>query len=220
MDEDPFPAYARDDDLWEPVPRDGQSRVRVYRPERALVVLGAGSRPEREVDLDACAADGIPVLRRRGGGCAVLLDPGCVVVAAVTSGAPFGQHRRHFAAFAAWLIQGLERMGLPGVAQAGTSDLALGERKVGGACLHRFRDLLDYSVSLLVTPDVERTSRCLRHPPREPAYRRGRPHAEFMGSLGAHARALGAPELADPETFAARLRAALGPLPLGARPGK
>ncbi|MBI4880253.1 MAG: hypothetical protein HY812_11435 [Planctomycetes bacterium] len=215
--DDPFPTYGLDDDLLEAARRDGRSRVRVARPEGAMVVLGAGSRPERELYLDACARDGVPILRRRGGGCAVVLDPGNVLVAAVAVGLPSCHRRCHFDALSAWLVSALALLGLPGVEPAGISDLALRERKVGGACLYRRKDLLYYAASLLVSPDVERASRYLRHPPREPAYRRGRPHAEFMGSLAEHAHGQGAGALADPERFAAGLSKALGPLPLGER---
>ena len=85
----------------------------------------------------------------------------------------------------AWLIDALTRIGITGIDQAGICDLVLGERKIGGACLHRRRDLLYYSASLLVNPDVRRAARYLKHPPREPDYRGGRPHTLFMGSLTA-----------------------------------
>ncbi|MEW6486848.1 MAG: lipoate--protein ligase family protein, partial [Thermodesulfobacteriota bacterium] len=53
--------------------------VRVWEPRAPAVVLGRSNRAEREADLGACAADGVPVLRRRGGGGAVVLAPGCLV---------------------------------------------------------------------------------------------------------------------------------------------
>jgi lipoate-protein ligase A len=54
---------------------------------------------------------------------------------------------------------------------------------VGGACIHRTRDLLYYSTTLLCAPELALMERYLRHPPREPGYRHGRRHAEFVGSL-------------------------------------
>lgn len=180
-----FPSYTYDDDLIKAAHRDGQTRVRVYRLTDMAVVLGSGSRPEVELHLDTCWTDKVPVLRRRGGGCAVVLDPGNVIVSVVMNKLPFGHHRRHFDMLTDWLIAGLTRIGLPGIGQAGICDLVLGDKKVGGACLHRSRDLLCYSASLLVEPDVDKATRYLKHPPREPAYRRGRSHRDFMGSLAA-----------------------------------
>src|SRR5690606_37333577 len=54
---------------------------RAWIPEKPLVVLGYSQDPEVELRLDAVAADGIPVYKRRGGGGAVYLDAGCVCVA-------------------------------------------------------------------------------------------------------------------------------------------
>ncbi|MCP4590875.1 MAG: hypothetical protein GY842_09020 [bacterium] len=184
MADSAFPPYAYDDDLIRATRRDDRTRVRVYRMTNTVVVLGSGSRAEVELQLESCHADHVPILRRRGGGCAVVLDPGNVIVSVVMTGLPFGHHRRHFDVLTSWLIAGLERIGFSGVSQAGICDLALGERKVGGACLHRSRDLLYYSTSLLIDPDLEKVTRYLRHPPREPGYRRGRSHRGFMGSLG------------------------------------
>ena len=228
-----FPRYTYDDDLIAAARRDGRTRVRVYRLTDTLVVLGSGSRPEVELNLDACRVDDVPVLRRRGGGCAVVLDPGNVIVSVVATGLPFGRHRQHFDTLTAWLIDGLTRIGIPGIDQAGICDLVLGERKVGGACLHRCRDLLYYSASLLIDPDVDKVIRYLKHPPREPEYRRGRSHAAFMGSLAAPVvdtrrrriavatgvdRPAGATDGAGAIQVAARLRRALhavDPLPGG-----
>ncbi len=180
---DAVPSYAYDDDFIEASRRDGRTRVRVYRLTSPVVVLGSGSKLEMELHLDACQADNIPIVRRYGGGCAVLLDPGNIIVSVAATGLPFGHHQRHFDTLTEWLIRGLDSIGFPGVSQAGICDLCLGEHKIGGACLHRSRDLLYYSVTLLVDPDWAGITRYLKHPPREPAYRRGRPHAEFMRSL-------------------------------------
>lgn len=178
-----YPPYAYDNDLIEAALSDGQTRVRVYRLTDTVAVLGSGSRPETELHLDVCKADNVPILRRRGGGCAVILEPGNVIVSVVATGVPFGRHRQQFDTLTAWLIRGLARSGMPGVNQEGICDLVLGDKKVGGACLHRSRDLLYYTVSLIIDPDAEKATRYLQHPPREPEYRRGRPHREFMGSL-------------------------------------
>ncbi len=200
-----FPSYAYDDDLIAAARRDGRPRVRVYRLKAPVAVLGSGSRPEVELNIDACRSDGLPILRRRGGGCAVLLDPGNVIVSVVATGLPFGRHRACFDTLTAWLIDGLARIGIPDVRQMGICDLTLDDRKIGGACLHRSRDLLYYSASLLVLLDIDAVTRYIAHPPREPDYRSGRPHATFMGSLTSTG------EAADADHVASALRQTLEP---------
>ena len=175
--------YDHDDDLIAVTRGAGQAHVRVYAFDGTAVVLGRGSRPEVELHLEHCVADGVPVLRRHGGGCAVVLDPGNVVVAAALPVSGILGSRRYFDQLSAWLIEGLARTGIPGIYRDGICDLVRADQKIGGACIHRSKDLLFYSATLLVRPDLAKVERYLRHPPREPEYRRGRPHGEFMGML-------------------------------------
>ncbi len=175
--------YTEDEALIEEARGAGAPRCRVYRLPRPVVVLGAGSRAEVELHLDACRADGVPVLRRRGGGCAVVIDPGNVVVAAAYPAPGIGGNRAHFERLTSWLADALVALGLPRPQLLGASDLAVGDRKVGGACIWRSRDLLSYSTTLLVDPDVGLMERYLRPPPREPAYRAGRDHRAFVAAL-------------------------------------
>jgi len=128
----PFPPYSQDDELIASVQGDGSTRVSIYCPTSISVVLGTGSSPEKELHIDACQADKIPILKRRGGGCAVVLDPGNVIVSVAAVGLPFGRHRQQFSVFTDWLIAGLERIGFPGIIPQGICDLAFDERKVGG----------------------------------------------------------------------------------------
>jgi lipoate---protein ligase len=176
--------YVEDDELVEGTRLDGKPRRRVYRLPRPTVVLGRGSKPDIELQLAACLADGVPLQRRRGGGCAVVVDPGNVIISVVLPVVGLGGSLQHFDRITRWIAAALATLGVDGVHREGPSDLALGERKVGGACIYRAKDLLYYSATLLVEPEVGLMERYLRHPPREPAYRRGRRHADFVASLG------------------------------------
>jgi len=179
-----LPAWDLDADLIASVAAGGPARVRVRRCAAAQVVVGRGGRAGVEVDLAAARAAGVPVLRRRGGGCAVLLDPGNLVVSLVAPLAGIGGVTSAFRAATAWIVDGLSGCGVPGVVGAGVSDLALGDRKVGGSCIQRTRGLIYYSTTLLFAPDLDLMERVLPHPPREPAYRRGRAHRDFLGRIG------------------------------------
>ena len=55
--------YDRDDDLITLSADDAAPRLRVYAPARTEVVLGRGSRPDLELELEACRGDGVPLLR-------------------------------------------------------------------------------------------------------------------------------------------------------------
>ncbi|MFN2371707.1 MAG: hypothetical protein ABR506_11240 [Candidatus Krumholzibacteriia bacterium] len=209
----PAQPWDRDDALLDVVRRVGAPRVEVYPWDRPAVVIGRGGSQARELDRDALRADGALLYRRPGGGCAVVLDPGNAVLSLGLPMPGIGGITGAFAAVSAWVAAALARCGLPDVARQGVSDLVLGDRKIGGSCIWRTRGLLYYSTTLLVDPDLDLVERWLPHPPREPDYRRGRPHRAFMGSLREAgfggdatdlARRLGAAAAAD--------LAALGPL--------
>jgi lipoate-protein ligase A len=199
----PIGIYDFDRELIEATRADRRPRFRVYPFEEVVVVLGRGSAPEVELNTGILRAHEVPVLRRPGGGCAVVLDPGNVIVSVVLPTEDFRDNKRWFDALTRWLIEGLRRIGIDGVYHDGVSDLVLDDRKIAGSCIHRRKDSLYYSAALLVQPDIEQVGHYLRHPPREPDYRRGRSHADFMASLGEF------PVAVDVRTFARALEGAL-----------
>ncbi len=202
-----FPAYDADEELIASVLRGEGPGVSVYACSDVAVVLGRGSKPHLELREDAIDADGVPVLRRRGGGCSVVLDPGNAVVSVALPQPGLAGIGCAFTRISEWLTDGLASAGVPGVLKRGVSDLALGDLKIGGSCIYRSRGLLYYSTTLLVDPDLALIERYLKHPPREPDYRGGRAHADFLGRLGDHIGSR------DVEGFARTLERALGPPP-------
>src|ERR1700749_4064597 len=59
--------------------------LRLWEPQETMVVVGNSSRLTEEVRFDACAARGVPVLRRASGGAAIVSGPGCLMYAVVLS---------------------------------------------------------------------------------------------------------------------------------------
>lgn len=172
-----------DEDLLARVQEGGGPLVRVWEPRAPAVVLGRSNRADREADLDACARDGVPVLRRRGGGGAVVLAPGCLVASfarPVPRPLAVGSHMGE----AVDMLRGaVAAAGGVCLTPAGTGDLCHGDRKVAGSSAFAGRGAFFYQSSLLVDADLGLVDRYLRHPSREPAYRRGRPHREFLTTL-------------------------------------
>jgi lipoate-protein ligase A len=175
--------YDLDDPMLEGTRGDGRPRVRVYPWQGVAVVIGRGGKQHLELDTAAIAADAVHLYKRPGGGCAVVLDPGNVIVSVVLPLPGLSGITSAFAGISTWLTGRLAALDIPGIEQRGVSDLALGERKVGGSCVFRTRGLLYYSTTLLVDPNLDLVERYLPHPPREPDYRQGRRHRDFMGRL-------------------------------------
>lgn len=156
--------------------------VWLWEAERVEAVLGAGT-PESDVALALCAASDVPVYRRRGGGGAVVLSPGCLIITAA-----YDARRKQFATqwigpIAEGIARALQGLGLADADVRGLGDVTLGDLKVVGSSLYANREIALYQGSLLVDPDLELISAYLPHPSREPDYRRGRGHQAFITSL-------------------------------------
>ena len=172
-----------DDDLIESARVDHAVKLKVYRLPEPTIVLGRSSRPEIELNLDRCSPCEIPMLRRRGGGCAIIIDPGNIIISVVLPSIGIGDIRKHYSTLTSWLIGSLDRLGVKGAYRDGHSDLVIGNRKIAGSCMQIGKGVTYFSASLLVDPRIDLMERYLKHPPREPQYRRGRPHRDFVGSL-------------------------------------
>jgi lipoate-protein ligase A len=159
--------------------------LRLWESPEPLVVIGRSSRLATEVQVDACRALGIPILRRVSGGAAVVAGPGCLMYALVLS----YQLRPHLRVLSQahrhvldTLAAALERL-TPGVVCRGTSDLAIAGRKFSGNSARCRRQHFLYHGTLLYDFPLELIERCLRMPPRMPDYREGRPHGGFVTNL-------------------------------------
>lgn len=159
--------------------------LEIWIPHEACVVLGR-SNQLREVHVPHCEEDGIPILKRLGGGGTVLLSPSCLVVSLGLWVRDYYQNSRYFQLINQALIHCLAQ-GAPGYAfnQRGHSDIVTGDKKCVGTSLFRSRNFLMYQASILLSLDIEAIERYLQHPSLEPDYRRGRTHRDFL--VGLHA---------------------------------
>ena len=159
--------------------------LRIWESPQPLVVIGRSSRINDEVDRDVCAAANIPVLRRSSGGAAIVAGPGCLMYAVILSYTkrPYlaKLDEAHRAALEP-LAAALDRK-LPGVVKAGTSDLAFEGRKFSGNSLRCKRTHLVYHGTLLYDFPLETVGKLLKTAPRQPEYRQGREHLDFVRNL-------------------------------------
>jgi lipoate-protein ligase A len=167
--------------------RGGAEALRFWESPVPFVVLGYAGRVAEEVHAAACAARGVPILRRCSGGGAVVQGPGCLSYALVLRIEPRGPTRsiattnrfvleRNAAALSAVL-------GRP-VRARGQTDLALGAHKISGNSQRRRRHCLLFHGTFLLRADLELIAQLLPMPPRQPDYRQGRAHRDFMTNLG------------------------------------
>jgi lipoate-protein ligase A len=192
----------------------GKVLFRFFETRTRCVVLSSSNDPAVEAREEACRADGVPVLRRKGGGGTVVLGPGCVVLTLAFRARDLFNNAHYFRRVKDLWIEALrENHGVEGLATRGISDISHGERKIAGTSVFRRKHLFVYQGSLLVDPDLDGIARYLAHPSREPDYRKGRDHRSFLTSLRELGVAAPAAEVAAAcaRTFAARAEAHFAP---------
>ncbi len=163
--------------------------AKIFVPQQPMVVLGSGNDEALEVHAENCHALGVPILRRYGGGGTVVLYPGCVVVSAGCWVSEAFQNTLFFKRLNQAVIDALSTSWpvMATLGQAGISDIVSGPKKIAGTSMFRSRNYLLYQASILVNLDIEMVTNTLRHPTKEPDYRKGRSHKDFLSDIKTHA---------------------------------
>lgn len=180
--------------MLERVAAGGRPEFRTWICESQTVVLGRSAEAASAVDAAFCLIQNIEIVRRASGGGTVMIGPGTLqwafalphTLSPELSGIP-GAKRFCNEILVAALKDTRAGTGGEHHAQSLTihasGDLLLGDRKVGGIALKRKRYAGLVHGTILINADLELIDTVLRHPPREPDYRKGRSHDAFLANL-------------------------------------
>lgn len=178
---------ALDEALLERVEQCGPSQeaFRIWQASEPAIVLGRSSKLDAEVHRYLADELGIPIIRRITGGATVVTSAGCMFYSVVLSLAE-RPHLRMLDQAHQFVMQRLLSALQPLAAHLrldGTCDLVVEGRKVSGNSMRLLRNSLLYHGTLLLDMELSLVDRLLKHPPREPDYRRGRKHIDFLTNL-------------------------------------
>lgn len=156
--------------------------IRVWRFDKPTVILGRSSKIDEEVDRAWCEEQGLDVLRRCTGGASVVGGPGCLMYSVVV-GVPANGGLRNIDAAHDYVMQRVHaavRQQLPAAERSGICDLTYQGCKFSGNSLRVARHHFLYHGTLLLAADLDLIAKCLAYAPRQPEYRRGRDHRDFI----------------------------------------
>lgn len=155
----------------------------IWHPQDTYIVLGAGNKPEESLIEEHVLSDQIAVHKRPSGGQTVVLTPKTLVVSVLLHQAPTANPLEAFKKINTAIASALARVGVENLAHKGISDITIEDRKILGSSIYRSKDRLFYHGVLNVAEPNSTFERYLKHPPKEPDYRRGRPHSDFVTSI-------------------------------------
>ena len=158
-------------------------RFMVWEPGGLCIVLGQSNQLDQSVYIERTTVDGVPVYKRASGGETVVLSTGTLVVSILKRGDGLRSPRLYFNAYNEKIIQALRGLGVKNLSANGISDICIGNQKILGSSIYRSKDRVFYHGVLNRAESVDVIERYLKHPVREPAYRDGRGHREFVTSL-------------------------------------
>jgi lipoate-protein ligase A len=157
----------------------------IWVPDDFYVVLGNSNKPEQNLIEKHIRDDDVTVYKRPSGGETVILTPRTMVLSVKMTLEHFSNPTAHFRYFNQKIIDALSDLGVEDLHYRGISDIAIGERKILGSSIYRKRKILFYHAVLNVSESVDTIARYIKHPVKEPDYRSGRSHHEFVTSLHA-----------------------------------
>ncbi len=159
--------------------------LRIWEPQRPIIVLGRSSRVHEEVNVVVAQKSSVPIIRRASGGASVVIGPGCLMYALVLDCRRRPLLRDVTLAHAYVLRHIAEAVAhqLPDISIDGVSDLVWKSRKFSGNSIRSKRNYLLYHGTLLYAMDLSWVTTLLLVPPRQPPYRKGRTHEEFLTNI-------------------------------------
>lgn len=159
--------------------------LRIWENPELAAILGRSSKTAVEINTAYCQQNGIPAFRRCSGGASVMIGPGCLMYAVVLD-YRLRPHLKMLDRAHAYVMEKMQTaLAACGIVTQflGTCDLTVDSRKFSGNSLRCQRNSFLYHGTLLYDFDLALLQQCLGIPPRQPDYRAGRGHQEFVTNL-------------------------------------
>ena len=155
----------------------------VWIPNETCIVMGRSNNPSDSLFIEKVVADNIPVYKRPSGGETVLLSNKMVVLSITIEQTDFKSGKSYFIDYNTNIISALENLGIEDLGYKGISDITINDLKILGSSIYQNKFIVFYHAVLNVGESVSIIDKYLKHPLREPDYRKNRNHKDFVTSL-------------------------------------
>ncbi|MGV8963843.1 MAG: lipoyl protein ligase domain-containing protein [Candidatus Saccharimonadaceae bacterium] len=161
----------------------GTNKFLLWIPDMTYIVLGASNKLDNSIEESMVLRDNIRVLKRHTGGQTVMLTTNSLIISAVITDEMMMKPKDVFNTFNDLIIDVIEKDHFVKFSKRGISDIALDEKKIMGSSMYSNKEKLFYHAVLNFDEPATTFQKYLKHPSKEPDYRIGRSHTEFVTSL-------------------------------------
>lgn len=158
--------------------------LRIWQAKQYFVVIGHSDRMQSNVNIAACKNHSIPILRRISGGGTVVQGPGCMNYSLILKN---GARLKNIGDTFKYVLERhrsvVEQIFGVTARLEGISDLTFNGLKFSGNAQYRKARSVLVHGTFLCNFDLSVIETLLPAPAKQPAYRRRRPHLEFITNL-------------------------------------
>ncbi len=170
--------------------------LRFWESSTYFVVVGYSNKITREVKVDSCGSDNIPIFRRISGGGTILQGPGCLNYSLILDTLTRQECKTIPATnqyVMSRLAASLGALSEKNISLQGDTDLVFSNslaeqnafliRKFSGNAQRRRKRFFLFHGTFLIGMELKKIENYLAFPSRTPEYRKGREHLEFISNL-------------------------------------
>jgi lipoate---protein ligase len=158
---------------------------KTWQPDKIYLILGQSNLIADSLNNDEVEKDNISVYKRPSGGQTVILSPNTLVLSSVITTTKFINPDVYFKTINGLIIRILQKEGIMNLLLKGISDIAIKDKKILGSAIYRNHQKVFYHAVLNVAERTDLMEKYIKHPVKEPDYRIGRSHTDFVTSLHA-----------------------------------
>ena len=159
--------------------------LRFWESNEYFIVLGKGCKAKEECFLEKCKKDKVKVLRRISGGGTILQGKGCINYSLILSYKRSEKLKNIKSSYEYLLSKICNKFNEKKykIEIKPISDIIFKDKKISGNAQCRKREYLLHHGTILYNFDISKIPVYLKYPPREPDYRKGRKHTDFITNL-------------------------------------